>query len=631
MNDTIDFKEIIAENARRLRKLTDIYDPLSGRGATGNRISAEAPDGSICMIPQTMVCDGQFPLVRHDMTAWRRLRIRHDFEYWCATCVTIYDKRTRRDTRLILNRPQRRVTATLEQMRLADKPIRLIMLKARQWGGSTLIQTYMAWIQMVHRRAWNSLICAQVKDTSSTIRAMYAKLLADYPEDMWDDDGDVARPSLKPFQGCPNIRLIPGRDCRITLGSAAAPEAIRGGDYSMAHLSEVAFWGESARRSPENFIQAICGSILLEPMTLLAIESTANGVGNYFHSEWLRATAGPDAPNPSDKAAIFVPWYEIDLYSAEVDDAEALWNDLDDFELSLWERHGCTLQQIAWYHAKRREYPSRQRMAAEYPTDPVEAFMNTGENVFFQDQIESMRPDCRKATARPEPLAEITGDRRGQLEVWSPPAEDADRWTDRYVVSVDVGGRSPSADWSVITVIDRGTDSTARPEVAAQWRGHIDHDILADYAATIGHIYGDALLVIESNTLESSGAQGETGLSLLASLADRYPNLYHREVFDKDGASPQWRVGFHTNRATKSLVLTALIAAVRDGAYIERSVDALRELSVFEYKHGGAVGARRGFHDDIVMTRAIGLYIASRLEPPARRVDAITIDTTASW
>ncbi len=624
-------ENILAENARRHRLRLNLYDPVSGRGAGGNRIAATAPDGTPCMIPRTMADDEKYPLVQRDITAWRRLRIRHDFEYWCATCVTIYDKRTRRDIKFILNRPQRRVAAIFEQQRLASRPIRIIMLKARQWGGSTLVQTYMAWIQMLHRRAWNSLICAQVKDTSSTIRAMYAKLLADYPEDMWDDEGDTPHPALKPFQGCPNIRVIPGRECRITIGSAAAPEAIRGGDYAMAHLSEVAFWGESARRSPEDFIQAICGSILLEPLTLLVLESTANGIGNYFHSEWLRASAGPGSPNPSDKIPVFVPWYEIDLYSCPVDDPQKLWSEMDEFEMSLWEHHGCTLEQIAWYHTKRREYTSRPRMAAEYPTDPIEAFMNSGENVFLHDDIEALRPACSVATGAISSLARIAADRRGELEIWDTPPDDVDRWIDRYVVSVDVGGRSPSADWSVIAVIDRGTAAGDTPRLVAQWRGHIDHDILAQYAADIGHAYGDALLVIESNSLESSGAQGETGLSLLAALADSYPNLYHREAFDKDGASPQWRVGFHTNRATKSLALTALIAAIRDRAFIERSAEALHELSVFEYKRGGVVGARRGYHDDIVMTRAIALYVASRMSPPALRPLPVKLDSAMLW
>ena len=35
------------------------------------------------------------------------------------------------------------------------------MLKARQWGGSTLIQIYFAWLRLIHCRNWNSLCIAR--------------------------------------------------------------------------------------------------------------------------------------------------------------------------------------------------------------------------------------------------------------------------------------------------------------------------------------------------------------------------------------------------------------------------------------------------------------------------------------
>ena len=38
----------------------------------------------------------------------------------------------------------------------------------------------------------------------------------------------------------------------------------------------------------------------------------------------------------SDKAAVFVPWTEIDIYADEVRDAAALWEAMDDYERKLW-------------------------------------------------------------------------------------------------------------------------------------------------------------------------------------------------------------------------------------------------------------------------------------------------------
>ena len=134
---------------------------------------------------------------------------------------------------------------------MAGRPLRLIMLKARQWGGSTVILAYMAWIQCVICRNWHSLICAHVKDTAANIRGMYTKMLASYPEHYWDGDEP---PRFRPFERSVNIREIAGRNCRVTIGSSENQDAVRGADYAMAHLSEIAFWSDTGQRSPDKFI-----------------------------------------------------------------------------------------------------------------------------------------------------------------------------------------------------------------------------------------------------------------------------------------------------------------------------------------------------------------------------------------
>lgn len=52
----------------------------------------------------------------------RRLRLRHDFEYWAASCVTIRHKTTGRRVPFVLNAPQRRVASLLEDDRRAARP-----------------------------------------------------------------------------------------------------------------------------------------------------------------------------------------------------------------------------------------------------------------------------------------------------------------------------------------------------------------------------------------------------------------------------------------------------------------------------------------------------------------------------
>lgn len=88
---------------------------------------------------------------------WIRVRIRYDFEFWAFSFVRIKDKLGAEDIPFRLNRPQRRILGMLEDMRTAGKPIRLILLKARQWGGSTLVQ-----ISIWHGFSW----CTAVTGTA---------------------------------------------------------------------------------------------------------------------------------------------------------------------------------------------------------------------------------------------------------------------------------------------------------------------------------------------------------------------------------------------------------------------------------------------------------------------------------
>ncbi len=589
---------MLTENARRhaALRLESNYDPAIGNPADPDRV-AYTLGGTTRYIPSAMADDPRLITARteHDFDM---LRFRHDFEFWAYRCVTITDKMSGCDIRFRLNRPQRRLVAEIEKQRRANRPLRLIMLKARQWGGSTLVQVYFAWIQIIHRRNWNSLICAHVKDTAATIRGMYSKLLAQYPEEYWEED---SKPEFRPFERMNNTRQIPGRGCKVTICSSENQESARGLDCAMAHLSEVAFWKDSTLHNPADLLRSVASGIARKPLSFIVMESTANGVGNFFHREWMRACS-----DKSDKIPFFVPWHEIDIYTEEVADPDKLWASLDDYEKDLWYHHGCTLEAICWYHYKRLEFLDHRSMMAEYPTTPDEAFASTTTGVFSSADVERLR----SGVTPPEAVGEVVGSAEGDIADISAPRliRSADgatkiwkfpRQGESYIACVDIGGRSRSADYSVISVISRGNHrSGARPEVAAQWRGHLDHDLLAWKAAAMGKFYNNALLVVESNTWESS-SEGH-GAYILSTLAEAYPNLYRRE-----SSAP----GFHTNQRTKPAVIANLIAMVRESGYIEHDNDACDELLQYEQLSDGGFAARRGCHDDILMTRAIALYV----------------------
>lgn len=633
--DVMDFRKITREDDRRRRRLEMEYDPVKGVGCCGRRVKVDTGDkrDGVCMLPVELLEDKDYKKAR-SRVAYVKARCRHDFEYWAVTCACIKDKLSGRDIPFRLNGPQRKLLAVMERMRREDKPVRVILLKARQWGGSTLVQVYMAWWQTVLYTNCHSLICSQVKDTSATIRGMYSKLLANYPEEYWEgaeqepkekkkgNKATSARgPRFRQWEGALNVREIVGRNCHVTVSSIENQDAVRGGDYAMAHLSEVAFWRDTTRKSPDEMMRAIGGGIHNGAGTLLVMESTANGTGSFFHREWQRSVAGE-----SDKEAVFVGWHEIEIYRMRVADRKALWDSLDDYERGLWEM-GLSLDQIGWYHHKRREYGSHSQMKAEFPTTAMEAFVHSGSGVFGQELVERLREGCEEPAA----FGELTGrglsgaaalrgvkfvsDSSGKLKVWEMPVEGQGQCAgERYVVGVDIGGVSDGADWSVITVMDCGLTDDYIPRVVACWRGHIDHDLLGWKCAQIARWYGDALLVVESNTLESEHTDGDPSGYILNRIGEHYRNLYHRAGVDGKPGLP----GFHMNRATKTWAIAELVGRVREGTYVERDTLACNELLTYERQPNGSMGARPGCHDDLLMTRAL-IFAAL----PSRRVTPV--------
>ena len=302
-----------------------------------------------------------------------------NFAGWCEDCVTITDKLTGLAVPFRLNRPQRRLAEIMERERRARRPIRIILLKARQWGGSTLVQTYMAWMQLVRHEGWNSLICAHVKDAAAGIKGMYSMLLKCYPAEM--KEGKKEDWKFAPYEKSQSVSYIPARGCRVAVGSAQAPDALRGGSYQMAHLSEAAFWDSDGARTASQVVRMVSGTIPPLPDTLVAVESTANGEGDYFHGEWIRAVKGK-----SDKIPVFVPWHEIEIYSHRLHPGE--WEEmlpqLTDYERGML-RDGIAKENVAWYHLKRREYATDGEMMAEFPTTPEEAFATSGGDPEFPD------------------------------------------------------------------------------------------------------------------------------------------------------------------------------------------------------------------------------------------------------
>lgn len=631
-----------------------MFNPFTGEDSPGRRFRLEVPDmlGGGAWLPVSMTDSlsvklfrryGSFsavvkeakrrnPAARASDVAelYINERILHDFPFWAASFVKIKRKGGGDDTPFMLNYPQRRLVELFEEMRTAGQPIRVILLKARQWGGSTCTQIYMSWLQLVHQTGLNSLIIAHQATGSDEIMDMFDRMIRQYPPSLIPQGTTPLKPDaplLKRVGRSGNTFRVAARNCKIKVGTAERPDSCRGGDYNLVHLSEVGIWKSTNGKCPEDIVRSACSGILLKPMTMIVMESTANGVGNFFHHEYQAAKEGKSQFRP-----LFIRWFDIEAYTKRVDDPDAFERWLRDHREDethdsrsvpgsyLWylREQGASLEAINWYIEERKKFSDQAGMASEYPSNDEEAFAHSGENVIASEHIARLR----EGVETPAFIGEMdeTGDfvkeTSGHLKIWRMP--DADRiWRDRYLVVVDVGGRSRKSDWSVVAVFDR-MGEMEKPEIVAQWRGHTDHDLLAENAAKIGRFYHDALLVIESNTLETHDSErdvdGDQAPYLLRRLNDEYPNLYHRTSTGRP------RPGFHTNTSTKGMVIGELVRMLRTGGYVERDADCLDELAQYLKRPNGSYGAAVGCHDDILMTRAIGLYVSNiEMDAPSRK------------
>ena len=661
--------EILKENDKRNADVYQKFDPISGIGSIGERVEVLI-DGfpletqcipvemlSIPLVKLLIKCGSIIKFLTEELEVeyseedrlkvieqFVRLRCRYDFAFWAALYVYIKNKGGGDDVLFRLTRPQRKFVERLEKLRKANKPIRIVLLKARQWGGSTTSQLYMAWLQLIHKVGLNSLIIAHQGAGSDEIKDMFDRMIKAYPITMLYKLGETYNENESKLVGVGHsgsIHRVPQRNCKIKIGTAERPDSCRGGDYNLVHLSEVGLWKTTDGKKPEDIVRSACSGILLKPYTMIVYESTANGTGNFFQREYDAAKRGT-----SQFEAMFVSWFDIEQYSLsfeneneKADFAVWLWKNRNNGSASsaraesgkylwwLWEQ-GATLEAINWYVQERAKYNEHAPMASEYPSDDVEAFVHSGERVFDKYKVDEFRASCKPPKYIGDVYADgdsgkdalknlrFAEDTQGLLWIWDlPEIDDKEIVTNRYLTIVDIGGRSKKADWSVILVIDRlFMLDGGRPEVVAQWYGHIDMDILAWKAAQIAAFYDNSLLVIESNTLETHDKErqvdGDLSHFILNQIKDVYPNLYARkQTEDEIREGLPRKYGFHTNVATKPMIISTLIKVVREHMYIERDERCLDEYVVYEKKQNGAFGAIIGKHDDLLMTRAIGLHI----------------------
>ena len=700
---------LVIENEKRNREIFEGFNPVTGRGAPGPRQKIKIPDSPIrvqymperCVkhniLIKALIKRGTIKKYITDEMGWEYTEERYqdvvyammlarseeDPAFYFAMIYKIVDKEEGTVIPYILNYGQRLLLKAQEEMRLAGKPIRIVMPKARQFGGSTETQLYGKWMQDCRHQRWNMAIMAHQTAASIRIRAMYDLALEHQPG--WSVGYKGKRLKSAPFKGSTAdfiVRTNTGdivRDSITTVASYENYDASRSANLKMAHLSEVAYWKETEQKKPEGVLSSLNGTIGNRPDTMIVMESSGRVVGDFFYNMYQEAK---DPEIPSAWLALFIPFFFIELYRMEfnpkyqdifknkipwrkvVEDKEYrpkalefakwLYDNKDNpnnppgyresgkFFWQLWQK-GASFEAINWYRNKRNEFRTHSYFATEFPGDDVECFMAAGNLIFDKYCVDAMQSKMKKT---PIFVGNIIGDDDkgarairtaklidrlddGQtLRIWQMP--DCLKVNNRYVVSVDIGGRTRTSDFTVMTVIDRFPMMFGgKPKVVARWRGHIRHDLLAWKAAQLAHFYDDALLVIEKNTADTKkeriDEEGDHSGTIIDEIADYYPNMYiGRTEVDKVTQAVTNVFGFHTNVQSKIQVIDNYVAYIEDELYEEPDEMAFKELLIYERKEDGTMGNVDGKdnHDDIVMSTGIGLWVSQRMPMPTWKVES---------
>lgn len=294
-------------------------------------------------------------------------QLRTDFELYAQKALRVRSKSGRIQP-LELNRAQRHIHAQLEAQRERTGKVRALILKGRQQGCSTYVEARFFW-----RTVWSQGVRTFILTHEEAASANLFEMAQRYYEHL--------PPELKPTVNAQNAKELQFKalDSGYKVGTAGNKAVGRSSTVQLFHGSEVAFWPNA-----EDHAAGVLQTVPDEPGTEVILESTANGIGNFYHAQWQAAERGE-----SDYIAIFVPWYWQEEYTRAVPSGFQLSPE----EIEYQEAYGLTLGQLVWRRSKISEL-GESKFRQEYPANAIEAFQTSGEDSLIKpEQILRARKD----------------------------------------------------------------------------------------------------------------------------------------------------------------------------------------------------------------------------------------------
>jgi len=232
----------------------------------------------------------------------KRLRLRDDLDFYARNCLTIRPK-TGKVESFRLNRAQLYIHGRLEAQKAETGRVRALILKGRQQGCSTYVGG-----RFYHVTTWNkglrTFILTHEDAATQNLFEMVNRFHEHCPE------------QVRPSTSAANAKelFFDALDSGYKVGTAGTKGVGRSSTIQLFHGSEVAFWPHA-----ETHAAGVLQAVPDVAGTEVILESTANGLGNFFHAKWQDAERGL-----GDFIAIFVPWFWQDEYQKEPPDGFVL-------------------------------------------------------------------------------------------------------------------------------------------------------------------------------------------------------------------------------------------------------------------------------------------------------------------
>lgn len=497
---------------------------------------------------------------------------------YIETYLKIKDKNSR-IINFKLNEPQQRLYDAIKQEKMRHKPVRVIILKARQMGFSTLTEAILFKETVTHHNI-NAGIIAHVEEATTNLFTMSKLYYSELP--------DAIKPQLLNSNAKElifNNKEGTGLNSKIRCMTAGSTGVGRSGTYNILHLSEYAFWQGDKKAILNGLVQTVPNN----DSSMIIIESTANGF-EHFKEIWDGAVKGEN-----DYIPVFIGWNELPEYAMTYTGFE-----LTTEEKRLQEVYGLTLEQLTWrrWCIRNNCQNDEELFKQEYPINPYEAFIATGTHYFNQKNIMSRLAHIKQPeragyfeyTYQNEKIQSYRwiDDPEGFIKIY----EDV-KAMKPYILAGDTSGEG--SDYFIGQVLDNTTGKQV-----AVLRKEFDEVEYTRQMYCLGKYYNEALLSIEANFSTYPIKEAER-------LG--YTKQYVREREDTYTGKMVKAFGFKTTSVTRPLILAQLQTIVLEDIDLINDKQTLEEMLTFVRNEKGRPEAQQGAHDDLVMALAIAYYV----------------------